>query len=361
MTGRSPAPWRLLLGLLLVVGAGIGIWLAVRTPEPAGDPAAPPLPYRSRQAFSSSGNIAVSEAMEPWPVSASLEEVARNWANAPARMRSQLDADLNNPSLPSGGRIKALIYLASLHHFSGHAREAYAVLEEARALAEANPADAVNWLYTVVYYQGLTTLRRGETENCVMCRGESSCILPLAPAAVHTNPDGSRVAIRHFTEYLEKFPDDYQVRWLMNLAHMTLGEHPAGVDPRFVIRLDSWTKSEFDLGKFRDVGAQVGINRFNEAGATILDDFDNDGLYDILFTTYNAALPVVLYRNQGTGKFADVTEKAKLKGQLGELGAAQADFDNDGHLDFYLPRGAWQPNPIRPSLMRNNGDGTFAD
>ena len=51
-------------------------------------------------------------------------------------------------------------------------------------------------------------LARGETDNCVMCRGESSCILPIAPAAVHTNPTGSRLAIGHFTEYLEKFPDD---------------------------------------------------------------------------------------------------------------------------------------------------------
>src|SRR4051794_28521433 len=256
MTGRSTVRWLPLVGLVLVITAGIGLWLEVPATGPSNDaPAqAPAVPYRSRQPFSSSGNIAVTEAMEPWPASASLAEVARHWAAAPGRMKSRLDGELSNPLLPSGGRVKALIYLASLHHFNGHPREAYAVLEEARTLAEANPADAVNWLYTVVYYQGVTALRRGETENCVMCRGESSCILPLAPAAVHTNPGGSRLAIRHFTEYLEKFPDDYQVRWLLNLAHMTLGEHPAGVDPRFVIRLDPWTKSEFDLGKFRDVG-----------------------------------------------------------------------------------------------------------
>ena len=72
----------------------------------------------------------------------------------------------------------------------------------------------------------MTALRRGETDNCIMCRGEKSCILPFAPAAVHTNPTGSRLAIRHFTEYLEQFPDDLEVRWLLNLAHMTLGEYP---------------------------------------------------------------------------------------------------------------------------------------
>ena len=79
---------------------------------------------------------------------------------------------------------------------------------------------------------GRDGLRLGENENCIDCRGESSCILPIAPAAVHTKPRGSRLAIRHFTEYLEQFPDDLEVRWLLNLAHMTLGEYPDKVDPR---------------------------------------------------------------------------------------------------------------------------------
>ena len=46
----------------------------------------------------------------------------------------------------------------------------------------------------------------------MLCRGESSCILPLAPAALHTNPTGSRRAIEHFTEYLKEFPDDLETR-----------------------------------------------------------------------------------------------------------------------------------------------------
>ncbi len=64
-----------------------------------------------------------------------------------------------------------------------------------------------------------------------MCRGESSCILPISPAAVHTNPTGSRLAIEHFTSTSNAFPDDLEVRWLLNLAHMTLGEYPDKVDP----------------------------------------------------------------------------------------------------------------------------------
>ena len=88
-------------------------------------------------------------------------------------------------------------------------------------------------LFTIIYFQGVAGLRRGEDDNCIMCRGESSCILPIAGSAVHANPLGSRLAITHFTEYLQRFPDDLEVRWLLNLAHMTLGEHPHKMDPRF--------------------------------------------------------------------------------------------------------------------------------
>ena len=110
----------------------------------------------------------------------------------------------------------------------------------------------------------MTALRIGEDDNSVLCRGESSCILPISPAAVHTIPTGSKLAIQHFTEYLHQFPDDLEVRWLLNLAHMTLGEYPKKVDPKYLISLDRFTQSEFNIGKFRDVGHLVGVNRFNK-------------------------------------------------------------------------------------------------
>jgi hypothetical protein len=160
-----------------------------------------------------------------------LEEVARCWKAGPARRKGELDAQLDNHAFSPSDPITTLLHLASYHHYTGHPDRAYAVLEEARARAGATPEDAEDWLYTVVYYQGLTALRRGETENCVMCRGESSCILPISPAALHTNPGGSRLAVKHFTEYLDQFPDDYQVRWLLNVAHMTLGTWPDGLAP----------------------------------------------------------------------------------------------------------------------------------
>jgi hypothetical protein len=300
-------------------------------------------------------------SMDRWEPTATLAEIGRVWKGSAPRAESKFDRLLADHSIPAESRIEYLLHRTSAHLYAGQPTEAYSRICNARVLAESAPGLAARWLYTIVYFQGVTALRMGETENCVLCRGESSCIIPVAPSAVHTKPEGARLAIKHFTEYLTRFPDDFQVQWLLNVAHMVLGEHPNAVEPKYLIRLDPFTKSEFDIGRFRDVGARVGLTRLNEAGATIMDDFDNDGLLDILFTSWDASVSVVLYKNAGDGTFTDVTEKAGLSGQLGGLGVVQADFDNDGHLDLFLPRGAWLEHAIRPSLLRNNGNGTFTD
>src|SRR5205085_2763495 len=146
--------------------------------------------------------------------------------------------------------VPALLGKAMLLNFVGDPNRAYETLKQARSSAEESSEIAQEFLYTIIYFQGVNAVRTGETDNCVMCRGESSCILPIAPAAIHTNPTGSRLAIGHFTEYLERFPDDLEVRWLLNLAHTTLGEYPQKVDHRYLLALDHFFKSEFDIGKF---------------------------------------------------------------------------------------------------------------
>ena len=113
----------------------------------------------------------------------------------------------------------------------GDALGAYDLLKQARALAEADAGLASKHRAELLFYQGVTALRQGENDNCIQCRGETSCILPLAESALHRFPQGSRAAVVHFTEYLEKFPDDLEARWLLNVAHMTLGEYPGKVGP----------------------------------------------------------------------------------------------------------------------------------
>ena len=92
-----------------------------------------------------------------------------------------------------------------------------------------------------------------------------------------------------------------------------------------------------------------------------MDDFDNDGLLDLVVTSCDPAQAMAFYRNKGDGTFEDRTEAAGLSKQYGGLNCVQTDYNNDGFLDIFVPRGAWFQYPMRPSLLRNNGNGTFTD
>jgi hypothetical protein len=320
------------------------------------------LHYQPRSSVvDSSGYNAIASGIPRWDDNASLETIADCWRRPGLRILESLDRDLAGRNLSAYDRIGVLITRAMLFNSEGEARRAYQALEEARSQVEADDRLAQSHLFTIIYLQGVTALRVGENDNCILCRGESSCILPISPAAVHRNPEGSRLAIQHFSEYLRQFPDDLEIRWLLNLAHMTLGEYPDKVAPQFLVKLDRWMHSEFDIGKFRDIGHLVGVNRFNQAGGAIMDDFDNDGLLDIVVTSQDPTEPLGLYRNRGDGTFEERAAKAGLSGQLGGLHCMQCDYNNDGWLDIFVCRGAWLSQPIRPSLLRNNGDGTFTD
>jgi hypothetical protein len=303
----------------------------------------------------------VHAKIKPWQPDASLDVVAESWKGVGYKHVAQIDVDLARGELSNGQRANLLVMKARFLSYEGQSRKAYQALAEARTLIEADDAVAEEALYSLIYFQGVMGLRLGEDENCVECRGESACIFPISPAAVHAKPEGSRLAIKHFTEYLRQFPDDLGVRWLLNLAHMTLGEHPAKVDPRHLLRFDRFSRSEFDIGRFRDVGHLVGVARLNQAGGAIMEDFDNDGLLDLVITCFDPTTPMAYYRNKGDGTFEDRTEAAGLMKQVGGLYCVQGDYNNDGHMDIFIPRGAWLKMPVRPTLLRNNGDSTFTD
>jgi len=324
---------------------------------PADRPAA--VDYQPRRRLDTSGYRLVIPTVH-WRDGATLPEVADAWRRAGYRAADGVDAGLAGNTDP-GAEVFGLTNKALMLNSEGEARQAYDLLTRLRGRVAGRPELAGQALYTLINLQGVTALRRGENDNCVMCRGEGSCILPINPAAVHANPTGSRLAVGHFTEYLARFPDDREARWLLNLAHMTLGEHPHKVDPRYLLSLDHFVKSEFDIGRFRDVGHFVGVNRYNQSGGAILDDFDGDGLLDLVTTDNSPTESMAFLRNTGDGHFEDRTKAAGLADQLGGLVCVQGDYDNDGLLDVFVPRGAWLLHPVRPSLLRNLGGGRFAD
>ena len=209
--------------------------------------------------------------------------------------------------------------------------------------------------------RGVIALRQGEVSNCIACVGPSSCIFPIVPEAAHSRQAGSRAAIEHFTASLKDVPGDIRVRWLLNLAYMTLGEYPDKVPAEYLVPIDAF-RSKMDVGRFDNVALKAGltVRGPNMAGGSIFDDFTGDGLPDLFSTSLDADRGASLYVNKGDGTFANRSRGAGLDDQVYALNVARADFDNDGDLDVVLLRGAWD-KPMRPSLLRNKGDGTFDD
>jgi hypothetical protein len=126
---------------------------------------------------------------------------------------------------------------------------------------------------------------------------------------------------------------------------------------------------------FRDVTNASGIGFRHTNGAfgkkylpetmgsgVVFLDFNGDSAQDLFFVNSTRwpgrpekpGLPA-LYRNDGRGRFTDVTKAAGLALEMYGLGAAAADYDNDGRVDLYVT--CLGPN----RLFRNLGGGKFAD
>ena len=277
-------------------------------------------------------------------------------------------------------RLNSLAANDPKHHFLiGHLALAR---EESRLGAEASVIEHLTTAHTLLpeaqnhmpphipnqvrYRLGLAYLRLGETQNCCAQHSGESCILPIVGQGIHKRPHGSRQASKMFLEVLahaEPESNDFlKAQWLLNLAAMTIGEYPQGVPADFRIPASVF-ESQQPWPRFPNVAQQRGISTFNLSGGAIVNDFDGDGWLDLVTSTLDPAGPLRFFVNSGDGSFTEQTARAGLTGLSGGLNLEQADYNNDGYMDFLILRGGWfgehggHPN----SLVRNNGDGTFTD
>jgi hypothetical protein len=331
-------------------------------PQPPGSD--PNFPLFSAGTFENAGFGAAMHFAEPVADRSSIDAVCKAIKTRAQRgidayledLRSIRSDDPNRAFLALRARYPLILLLM----YEGRFAEAARWTE--RAIADAEGRGVPSGLRTNLRaLLGIIHLRRGETENCVECVGPSSCIFPIAREAVHLKTSGSREAIRHFSEYLRQRPDDLGVRWLVNVAYMTLGEYPAKVPAELLIPLDAF-RSQIDLGRFENVAPEVGLSVRgpNMAGGSLFDDFTGDDLPDVFTTSLDADLGASLFVNRGDGTFEDRSSRAGLKSQPYSVNCAQADYDNDGRLDIVMVRGGWE-QPARLSLLHNLGDGVFAD
>ena len=122
------------------------------------------------------------------------------------------------------------------------------------------------------------------------------------------------------------------------------------------------------LGGFRVISGDREkryIVEANSAGVCVLD-YDSDGRADLYFVNGGrlenfrdgrpSPLRHALFRNLGGRRFEEVTQAAGAAGDgYWGMGCSVTDYNADGHPDLYIT--SYGPN----QLLRNQGDGTFAD
>ena len=135
-------------------------------------------------------------------------------------------------------------------------------------------------------------------------------------------------------------------------------------------------------GTFTDVTKEAGVSDPLWSTSAVFFDYDRDGDLDLFVANYldftiagnkkctdtagapdycgprnYRPAPDRLYRNEGNGRFTDVTEASGISRADGAgLGVVADDYNNDGWLDLYVANDA-TPN----QLWMNHHDGTFTD
>jgi hypothetical protein len=106
----------------------------------------------------------------------------------------------------------------------------------------------------------------------------------------------------------------------------------------------------------REQGARFKVNPYLDGSGVAVGDYNGDGHDDLYFC--NQWGPNALYRNDGRGRFVEVTDEAgplRLDDRV-SVSATWGDYDNDGDQDLYVTstRGG-------NVLFNNDGQGRFRD
>jgi enediyne biosynthesis protein E4 len=116
-------------------------------------------------------------------------------------------------------------------------------------------------------------------------------------------------------------------------------------------------------GTFTDVTAEAGVGGSGWSTSAAWVDLDNDGLLDLVVLRYLdwdfddiwcgehkagfraychpdsfRAISPLVYHNDGSGHFTEVSQKLGLATPGKGLGIGIADYDRDGHIDLFMAR-----------------------
>jgi hypothetical protein len=94
-----------------------------------------------------------------------------------------------------------------------------------------------------------------------------------------------------------------------------------------------WLYRNDGPGRWVDVTATSGLGYTGWAQGLAVADYDGDGDLDLFLAQHG---PDTLWQNQGDGTFRDVTARAGLVESSWGVGATWGDYDGDGWLDLYV-------------------------
>ena len=130
-----------------------------------------------------------------------------------------------------------------------------------------------------------------------------------------------------------------------------LGRPTAGERPRLYRNVGA-------TEPFRDVTAEVGLDRVVLPMGSNFGDLDNDGFLDIYLGTgrpsYPYLMPNVLFRNDGGRRFEDITAATGTGHLQKGHGVAFADWDRDGDADIFLEAGGAVPGDRAHNVLFQN-------
>ena len=156
----------------------------------------------------------------------------------------------------------------------------------------------------------IASLKMGELDNCISPDGRLICALPLDSSVAHEDKRGASGR-----------------GWLLDAVDgVGAGGHPrvtardlvaewwliwrlGHIRKVFKVNIEfrrSRLNRQFDTGKFKEIAPYAGLYAVNTAGGSIIEDFDNDGLLDVVTSTWDPCKPITFYRNEGDGTFEDV-------------------------------------------------------
>ncbi|MBO0697981.1 MAG: VCBS repeat-containing protein [Zavarzinella sp.] len=262
--------------------------------------------------------------------------------------------------------------LGCLRKYQNNPEAAYPYFE---AVLRVDPGDAHSWLY-----KGICHPDGEESEAALACFRKALELNPYLNVARHKlftltrEPKRRRELQADFErlhqafwekEYKERYYDMGPYAEVIGWTRESHPPQPTGPLPAF----DPWEGFRVQLApgsRWADAadlgeGPEGDLRRLvrERFGATlILFDYNRDGRPDVLLLSAvvrDKKLRNLLLRNEGDGRFTDVTAEAGLADSPPGLGCAIADFDNDDSRDILMTG----VGGVR--LYRNTGKGAFAD